>query len=378
MSTPRPTRLPPLLAVLTLALALAPAAPAQQVGGAIGGALVTQREAAKTAVANYKLHGSLSLDQLVQVDARDGTLNVTVNADLPSQTEALRVDVPGSDATWVVRKRTLGAGATTYVTLSRYDFDAPEDQPWLTTLTLRSNYVSMSAQAGENGNPFRVRLTQANGNLTFTGGRGVGPANAQFSFTAPSLAQLHAEHPAEVRRHLVPLLHALTGRTLLRPGATDVYRAFPEIPADPAAARKLDHVLARLDADAYADRDRADRDLHALGPAGVLALLRRDLADLSPEARTRADVFLAARSNTPYPDPARARADGAFLLDCLDDDDPAVRAAAKSDLENLVGRPVDFDTTLTGGPRATAVDTLRRQLQPRFRPTTQPARPATQ
>ena len=40
------------------------------------------------------------------------------------------------------------------------------------------------------------------------------------------------------------------------------------------------------------------------------------------------------------------RKDVSFLLDGLEDDDPAVRVAAKSCLETAVGHPVAFDTTL--------------------------------
>src|SRR5439155_23666333 len=130
-------------------------------------------------------------------------------------------------------------------------------------------------------------------------------------------------------------------RLLLRPGAADIYRVFDKIPPDPAAAKKLEDLLIRLEADDYPARDKASKELHALGAPAVLAVLRRDLSDLSAEAKNRLDLFLANHSNMLLDDPRAPLTDGAFLLDCLDDDDAAVRAAGKAALEKLIAKPIE-------------------------------------
>jgi hypothetical protein len=66
-------------------------------------------------------------------------------------------------------------------------------------------------------------------------------------------------------------------------------------------------------------------------------------------------------------------ADVAFLVDCLDDDDRAVRAAAKAALERRAGKQIAFDVSLEGADRAAAIDRVRGSIEP----TTRPAGPAT-
>jgi hypothetical protein len=115
-----------------------------------------------------------------------------------------------------------------------------------------------------------------------------------------------------------------------------------------------------------------------MGRAGVAALLRIDRTILSPEQNNRLDLFLKAVGE-PFggpnassgiggiggavgPSPAELARDVDFLMDCLDDDDANVRAAAKAALEAVLRHPVDFDPTLTGDARAAAVDKVYEQL----------------
>jgi hypothetical protein len=290
---------------LLLALLIVTAAPVHPLRAQV----VSQRETMKTTTANYKVHGRYTLNQLVSFDVREGLLNLGLNADLPNQVEPLRLDIEGSDATWVARRRTLAgaaAAANSYVTLTRYDFDAADDKPWLITMTIRSNYVSVSAQSGETPKIFRVRLTQTNGTLSFNlstteGGRTQNLLTAQ----APTLKQLQAEHPEEVRKYLAPLLRTMTGRSILRPGPADVYRVFDTIPADPAIARKLDDLLVRLDADSYAVRDKASAELHALGAASTPAAATTATSPPKPAtASTSSSPAAPPRRATTSPPPA--------------------------------------------------------------------------
>lgn len=354
----------------------------------------TLRDSVKNRVANYKLHGRLPLDQLVQfTTGADGQIVATVDPSLPTQNEPLRIEVEGSDATWIVQKRVLGGGAVpnnSYISLTRYDFDAPDDQPWSTGVTLRSNYLLINAVVGDQQTAVRVSLVQSSGTLILrvTNNQPRPAAAAAPAVAAPaqaivltvqatSLNQLRAEHPEEVRTYLAPALRALAGRSLFRPGPADVYRAFDQIPANPAVARKLDALLAGLESDEFAKRDKATANLTNLGPPGVLAALRRDNSDLSPEAQNRLQQFIAAHATLSLApgEAAKTRADRSFLIDCLDDNDPAVRAAAKASLEKLLHRPLPYDTTLDGKARESAVEALRKTINTTTRPKPAATRP---
>src|SRR5439155_1200618 len=203
---------------------------------AVGVAPLNSREAAKNALANYKVHARyLSVAQLLNISVTNGIITGELVADLPVQNELYRVEIEGSPDTWSVRKRILGGANNLYVTVTRYDFDAPPDEFWSTALTLRTGYFAVMATRGDNANGLRA-------------------------------------------------------------------------------------------------------------PA-VLAALRRDLSALSAEAKNRLDLFLANHSNMLLDDPRAPLTDGAFLLDCLDDDDAAVRAAGKAALEKLIAKPIEFDLT---------------------------------
>jgi len=58
-----------------------------------------------------------------------------------------------------------------------------------------------------------------------------------------------------------------------------------------------------------------------------------------------------------------ARKSVMFLLECPEDDDPAVRMAAKAELENLAGRKVQFDPSAGWESRCAAVEQIREELR---------------
>lgn len=332
------------------------------------------REAMKNSVANYKLHGTVPAGQLFRMSIVDGLLTGDLVADIPNSTIAVRVEVEGDPATWAVRKRALGAAAapTSYITLYRYDFDAPADGLWSITATLRTNYLTIYGRTGEGNQGLNVRYMQNNNTITFTVSTiGVGAQQNLINATATSLKQLQTQHPEEVRKYLTPMLRAMSGRYLLRPGAADVYRVFESIQPDSETAGKLDELLIKLDANSYKLREEATRELSEMGTRGVLAALRRDTDDLSAEARNRLELFIATHS-TGLDNIEAARKDGHFLLDCLDDADPAVRKVALESLAKLVNKPLSIDLALQGEARSQAIERLRKQVDPLLRPTTKP------
>ncbi|MDB5296868.1 MAG: hypothetical protein JWO31_2851 [Phycisphaerales bacterium] len=183
-----------------------------------------------------------------------------------------------------------------------------------------------------------------------------------FRGDADTVAELRAKHPREVRRYLLPLLGKVADDGWWRPGVADVYTAFEDVPADPAVAGVVQALLPDLDAADAPTRQAAATRLADLGPAGVLAVLRADPETLSPQQRAQLGRYVAAHRRRVTDSPVDARRDPAFLADCLEHDDPAVRRAAKAALERLTGRPVAFDPDGPVDGRAAAADGVREEL----------------
>jgi hypothetical protein len=334
--------------------------------------VMNNRETVKASVSRLDVSGRYSMAQFLKIGVDDGLLTAELLPDLPVQNNQTRVEIEGSTAIWAVRRRVLAGPNSLYTTLMRYDFDAPPDQFWSTVLSMRPGYLGILATQGDNNQGLRVQLTQSNGRLTFTCDEiQQGSIKRILMAPAASLRDLQTEHPREVRQYLAPLLRSLSGRMILRPGATDIYQIFTTVTPDRAVVKKLDRLLSGLDSDDYAQRERASRELAALGAPGVLAALRRDNDDLSAEARSRLDKFIADHSTMTL-ERAKALRDMDFLLDCMEDDEDAgVRRAAQSALGKLIGSPVHFDPDVNDKERAAAVDALRAKL---VRPaTTKPA-----
>jgi hypothetical protein len=184
----------------------------------------------------------------------------------------------------------------------------------------------------------------------------------KFHVEASSLPKLQADHPDEVRQYLAPVLMRLVGKDLLRPGITDFYIAFTDIPANPDVVKTVLALLPRLDADSSDQRDAASAELAQLGAPGILAVLRLDRTTLTQEQKSRCDAFLETERQRTFDSPDDARRDPSFLLDALSDDDLAVRAAAKNALQAVVGHPIDFDPAQANDARIKAIQTLRAQL----------------
>jgi hypothetical protein len=190
-----------------------------------------------------------------------------------------------------------------------------------------------------------------------------------LSMEAGDLAQLRRDRHGEVRTYLEPMLIEICGgaRNPLRPQAGDVYRAFELIPADSAALERVKRIVDSFDALEPAAREAASQQLNQLGRAEVLAAARLDRTELSAEQSLRLDAFVARHSAVT--DIAAGRRDPLFLIDCLEDDDRAVRAAALLQLRQAAGHAIEFDLDATPEQRADAAAALVAQFVP--------ARPAT-
>jgi len=322
---------------------------------------MTARQAAKASVENLPMSGKVPPSKFLRISFAKGVLNEDFVMELPDQDSAQRVEVEGTRGIWSVRKRYLGnASDLVYITVNRYDFDAPPDGFWMVTSTISPGSLTISGTQGDNSNGTRVRLTQSKGTLSFNCWKlKQGAQKAVVEATAPTIRQLLTAHPNEMREYLSPVLYMLTGKNLLRPGAADVYRLFESIQPDPKVSKELDQILAKLESDSFEERVEAGKLLMGKGREFVLAAVRRDPSDLSAGARGRLDQFIAENSTEQWEDLPAARLDRSVLLDCLDDEDVAVRKASKAELEKVLGKGIEFDVGLEGEKREKAIDALR-------------------
>jgi hypothetical protein len=187
----------------------------------------------------------------------------------------------------------------------------------------------------------------------------------EYAMAAPDLSRLRLRYPQDVRKYVVPVLEHLGAADALVPPAADVYRAFPQIAADPKVTTQVQELLAALDSVDPAERRRASAALEDLGRPGVLAILRMTQQDLSPQQRFALQSILAAHSNRPASPTVvdDARADVPFLVDCLDDPDLTVRTAALNAMETTLGHEVRFDPNLPREQRDVQSDRLRESLR---------------
>ena len=287
--------------------------------------------------------------------------------------QSMRAKVEGNDATWVVTRQQqqvfAGNGFVQNnfgptVTLQRIDPGVKDDDEiWATYLTANNRFLTLTGQRVNGQITYSQAHTGANVNVTewAAGPNGVRMDNV-FTARAHNVQQLRAEHPEEFRKYVLPLLSKVSDLEWLRPGAADVYDVFSQIPADQQVAQKVAALLPELDSPAYPVRDAASQKLEALGQAGVLAALRIDPAGLTDEQRGRLGQFVAKYRRRDFTDPAAVRKDANFLVDALEYDDPAVRAAARQALEPVLGGPVNFDVTLKGAALSGAADDVRKQI----------------
>lgn len=269
--------------------------------------------------------------------------------------------------------------------------DCPADLaglPGRTTLTLRPNYFSIyNAQSDGSITIESVRDTISirvrTPNLTIDyrqssespSGFGYrearlhvsdGDWNSKASITAGDFAALRSEHPAEVFQYLGPVFRQLK-----------VAGFFPDerIARQALAARggdetpkELRELVRQLDANSFKVRERAMRQMSALGPDAVALLENWDRASLTPQQQTQIDAFLHAHLSSKEVE--RKRKDISYVLDCLYCEDPEARALALRVIRKELKLQLTFDPQADPFAQAPAIEALRAKVTP---PTTQPS-----
>jgi hypothetical protein len=286
--------------------------------------------------------GHYSLDRLVTFSTRRDRLVATFH--LPPELERqfrdpapLLVSLEGSRQIWSLHRRKAGTLDTglSLVTLTCY---APDDRGPFNRYSLASDGDSVMVAAGQMfGHPATrqsIALSQGEKSLHLTWRLQLDKWSVR-SVDLASLSQLDVRVPGLLENYLVPVLRRLGPA---RP-ASDVYRVFDQLPADPKVTRRLWPVLARFDAGDPRARDAAMTDLRQMGRRAIHACLRIDPVTLSPEQQTRLTALYATDGWTHVRDVDAARSDPAFLASCLEDPDPAVRLAATNLLAALRAVP---------------------------------------
>jgi hypothetical protein len=288
-------------------------------------------------LAKAKYAGHYARDRLVSYWNDDGrpVAMFHLPAELLRQFDGgapLIVSLEGSPHVWSLHRRkgaTLDPGLS-LITLTCY---APDESGPFNRFSVASDGHSVMVAAAQMfGHPAaqqRIYMNQGEG-LLHVAWRLEADQWATKSADIAGLSQLSARAPgspvvpATMEDYLIPVLRRL-GPAL---PASDVYRVFDRIPADPAMTRQILPLIAKLDSDDAKARDAAVTSLKALGRAAVHACLRLDEAILSPEQRNRLSAFYASEGWLHVPDIEAARRDPEFLSACLEDQDPAVRTAA--------------------------------------------------
>lgn len=335
--------------------------------------------------------GRYRLDDLVSYDARHGRIFVrlTIPSELASRATQerergglVRFSVDGDPGIWTLQFAEPRPSRPWMTVITCYDTD-PNAPFCCFALALREGAMSVkgcdfAAPGGRGRNNFSFTQFDSRALLAWQLPPDVAPKGWTNSHTSPDLSKAFVGHetitgitdvesrfPQAWTQYVMPLFCRLGAEHLLhRHPAVDVYRMFPHIQPNSGTARRVEELIAGLGSAAFSERQAAQQALGAMGRAAVLALMRIDPSTLSPEQAERRRKLLSEDDWQPINEEyAAARKDLPLLLDCLDDDDPAVRAKAKQSVETWIGRSLDFDINRDRGSRGAAVDALHDQLR---------------
>jgi hypothetical protein len=314
---------------------------------------------------------------VLRVELKDRRLNIvmtpppTLDADMNAGRSIPVTITDSDDSDWRLSGSSGGRGAdgshARFAVAPPYDMVPDRWSPLrLTKVTRDERTLTITGVGRVARNTVTVNFTQEQPlnavRLTVNRSRRAGLARPLHDFGGADLLTLWNEHQREVRMYLVPLLRTIQPReNLLRPRAGDVYRVFADIPADAEVIKRLAAMLPELESASPAAREAASRQIEALGGAGVLALLRMDRSEWTPEQSARLSGIVQDQST--LADPLAWRKDIYFLTDCLDDPDPAVRRSALSAARAIAGHDVDFDVDAAPEARLAASQDVLRTLE---------------
>ncbi len=234
-----------------------------------------------------------------------------------------------------------------------------------------AGYFACSCLPADNARVVPVEFVQAPGEpLTLAVGK-----DGRQVYRAATIWQLVLSHSEVCRRHLLPLLMqfrsdweldnfgvALEAKLLKMAGKTK----WPDRARWPALVKQLGH-------NGYEQREFADSELRAAGPAALEYLQQLNLEELDFEQtiRIRKIIDSLARPVEETPEQvAQAMVfDPSVWLILLGRPDPATRRAAAKQLEWLLGSPIPVDPAADPATQMNQQEELRARLE-KMRPNT--------
>jgi hypothetical protein len=185
---------------------------------------------------------------------------------------------------------------------------------------------------------------------------------SNLHFTARDFKTLVAQNRAVIDLYLRQGLRELGQERILFPDLSGARQALTD--NNPTSNPKLDHLVeqyvARLDSANWADRSAAMKSLRQLGEPALECLQSMKRRGWSVEQCNRVDELLNSAWPLEKAAAERIGADLAFVIDCLDLDDPALRDLARKRLEKLTGQATPPQLlSADAAVRRQAVDALR-------------------
>jgi hypothetical protein len=157
----------------------------------------------------------------------------------------------------------------------------------------------------------------------------------KLNLKADRFETLLQNHREETLRYVVgPIASRRMHRSLLRTPAGDAWQVLGKsVPLPESSVRKVSELVAKLNADEFADREAAAAELKALGAVGVMALATLDQKVFSEEQRQAIETIRASYTRLTDEQLATKQNDPIFLIGVLYSDELPLWSAALKQLK---------------------------------------------
>jgi hypothetical protein len=190
--------------------------------------------------------------------------------------------------------------------------------------------------------------------------------NLDLKLSGKTFIDLRRKHPAEVNQYFRPIIREFGQEAEVfgvpAPVAWEVLGM--NYAPDQEMTRKVNQILAKLDADNFRDRENALEELKKLGQPAAIVLAKIDRSKLSLQQSSGVETFLAEFAPLAPAESARLANDKDFLIDVLYNQDPTLVKLAQDQLSNVIGHPIRIDPGGDAAARADAIAKLRQELLP--------------
>jgi hypothetical protein len=185
-----------------------------------------------------------------------------------------------------------------------------------------------------------------------------------LALSAATLSELRYRYPFECEEYLRPMMREFQQEAAVF--SVDDRIAWQVMASDwiipPDLAQRVQPLVEQLNSSDFSQREQAQASLHQIGEPAALFLHFADRKGWSAEQSARIRKFLAEFFVLTDDQVSKLTRNVDFLLDCLVNDDPALRAAALKHLDRVLGRQIEYKLDQPLEDRLQAVERLRRQL----------------